>query len=90
MQDNKLYLQGAAPSEAIKNAVWNKIKEINPACDDITADITIDSSLRQPEPANVSVTLTPSVREIHYLRSQSSSMEIRTIICGFSKPTRTG
>jgi nucleoid-associated protein YgaU len=55
VQDNKLYLQGAAPSEAIKNALWNKIKEINPACDDITADITVDSSLRQPEPVNVSV-----------------------------------
>ncbi len=55
VQDNKLYLQGAAPSEAIKNFLWNKIKEINPACDDITADITVDSSLRQPEPVNVSV-----------------------------------
>src|ERR1700722_5142374 len=54
VQDNKLYLQGAAPSEAVKNAVWNKIKEINPAYDDITADITVDSSLRQPEPASVS------------------------------------
>lgn len=50
VQDNKLYLQGAAPSEAIKNALWNKIKEINPDCNDITADITVDSSLRQPEP----------------------------------------
>jgi nucleoid-associated protein YgaU len=54
VQDNKLYLQGAAPSEAIKNALWTKIKEINPACDDIMADITVDTFLRQPEPANVS------------------------------------
>jgi nucleoid-associated protein YgaU len=54
VQDNKLYLQGTAPSEAVKNALWTKIKEINPACDDITADITVDSSLRQPEPASVS------------------------------------
>lgn len=54
MQDNKLYLQGVAPSDAIKNALWTKLKEINPACDDIPADITVDSSLRQAEPANVS------------------------------------
>jgi nucleoid-associated protein YgaU len=54
VQDDKLYLQGAAPSEAIKNALWTKIKEINPAYNDITADITVDSSLRQPEPASVS------------------------------------
>lgn len=50
-QDNKLFMQGAAPSEAVKNAFWNQIKAINPACDDITADITIDSSLPQPPPA---------------------------------------
>jgi len=49
VQDNKLYLQGAAPSVEIKNALWNQIKAINPACDDIMADITVDSSLRQPE-----------------------------------------
>jgi LysM repeat protein len=54
VQDNKLYLQGAAPSEAIKNALWTKIKEISPAYDDITAEITVDSSLRQPELASMS------------------------------------
>jgi len=51
VQDNKLFMQGAAPSEATKNAVWNAIKAANPAYDDITADITIDSSLPQPAPA---------------------------------------
>jgi len=54
VQDNKLFLQGAAPSEEIKNALWNQIKAINPACDDIMADITVDSSLRRPQPASVS------------------------------------
>ena len=54
VQDDKLYLQGAAPSEGIKNALWTKIKEINPVYNDITADITVDSSLRQPEPTSVS------------------------------------
>jgi nucleoid-associated protein YgaU len=54
VQDNKLYLQGAAPSEATKNALWNQIKAVNPACDDIMADITVDSSLPQPEPVNAS------------------------------------
>jgi nucleoid-associated protein YgaU len=54
VQDNKLFMQGAAPSEAIKNAVWNQIKAINPACDDINADIAIDSSLPQPQSAGAS------------------------------------
>lgn len=46
-QGNKLFIQGAAPSEAAKNAVWNQIKAVNPAYDDITADITVDSTLPQ-------------------------------------------
>lgn len=52
VQDNKLFMRGAAPSETIKNAVWTQIKTINPAYDDITADITVDSSL--PQPSSVS------------------------------------
>jgi nucleoid-associated protein YgaU len=52
VQDNKLFMRGAAPSEAIKNALWNQIKAVNPAYDDITADITVDSSLPQPSAAS--------------------------------------
>jgi nucleoid-associated protein YgaU len=52
VQDNKLFMRGAAPSEAIKNALWNQIKAVNPAYDDITADITVDSSLPQPSTAS--------------------------------------
>lgn len=51
VQDNKLFLQGAAPSEAIKNEVWNQIKSIDSSYSDLTADITIDSSLPQPQQA---------------------------------------
>ncbi len=51
VQDNKLFMRGAAPSEAIKNALWNQIKAVNPTYDDITADITVDSSLPQPSAA---------------------------------------
>jgi len=58
VQDNKLFMQGAAPSENGKNAVWNAIKAANPAYDDITADITIDSSLPQPAPAPANQTYT--------------------------------
>ena len=52
VQDNKLFMRGAAPSEAIKNALWNQIKAVNPAYDDITADITVDSTLPQPSPVS--------------------------------------
>lgn len=51
LQDNRLFLQGAAPSDGAKNAVWNRIKAINPAYDDITANISIDTSLPQAQPS---------------------------------------
>jgi nucleoid-associated protein YgaU len=51
VQDNKLLMEGAAPSEAIKNALWNQIKAINPAYDDITVNVTVDPSLPQPAPS---------------------------------------
>ena len=51
VQDNKLYIEGAAPSEAIKNEVWNQIKAADPTYSDLTANITVDSSLPQPQQA---------------------------------------
>jgi LysM repeat protein len=48
VQDNKLFIQGAAPSEAIKNDVWNQIKAVDPSYSDVTCDLTIDSSLAPP------------------------------------------
>jgi nucleoid-associated protein YgaU len=44
-------MEGAAPSAAIKNALWNQIKAINPAYDDITVNVTVDPSLPQPAPS---------------------------------------
>ena len=39
---NKLYLQGVAPSEDVKNDVWNQIKLVDPGFGDLTADISVD------------------------------------------------
>jgi nucleoid-associated protein YgaU len=51
VQDDKLFLQGAAPNEDAKNAVWNQIKAVDATYSDLTCDLTIDSSLPQPAPA---------------------------------------
>jgi LysM repeat protein len=45
VQDNKLFIQGAAPSEEIKNEIWNQIKAVDPSYSDLTCDLTIDPSL---------------------------------------------
>jgi nucleoid-associated protein YgaU len=44
VQDNKLFIRGVAPSEEAKNKFWDQIKLVNPNADDITAEITVDSS----------------------------------------------
>ncbi|HXE12652.1 MAG TPA: LysM peptidoglycan-binding domain-containing protein [Bryobacteraceae bacterium] len=50
VQDNKLFVQGTAPSEQIKNDIWNQIKAVDPNYSDLTCDLTIDSSLPNPQP----------------------------------------
>lgn len=45
VQDNKLFIQGAAPSESIKNEVWNQIK---PSFADLMCDLSVDTSLAPP------------------------------------------
>lgn len=48
LQDNKLFIQGAAPSEDIKNEVWNQIKLVDPSFADLMCDLTVDTSLAPP------------------------------------------
>jgi nucleoid-associated protein YgaU len=60
VQDNKLYIEGAAPSEDIKNEVWNQIKAADSTYSDLTANITVDSSLPQPQAAAAAAAGAPS------------------------------
>ncbi len=45
VQDNKLFIQGAAPSEDIKNDIWNQIKAADSSYSDVSCDLTVDTSL---------------------------------------------
>ena len=51
MDGAKLFIQGAAPSEAIKNEVWDKIKAVDASFSDLTCDLSVDPSLPQPQAA---------------------------------------
>jgi len=43
MQDNKLLIQGVAPSEQAKNKVWDQIKSVNPNwAQELIVDIRVD------------------------------------------------
>jgi len=45
VEANKLFIRGSAPSEEVKNKVWEQIKLVDANnANDLTADITVDSS----------------------------------------------
>lgn len=57
MQDNKLFIQGAAPSQEVKNDVWNQIKLVDASFGDLTCDLTVDESLAPPAAAQRTYTV---------------------------------
>jgi nucleoid-associated protein YgaU len=48
VQDGKLVVKGAAPSEMAKNEVWTAIKQADAKFPDITVELAVDSSLPVP------------------------------------------
>ena len=51
IQDNKLYIEGACGSEAIKHKIWDQVKLVDPTYSDLTLNLTVDPSLAPPAPA---------------------------------------
>jgi nucleoid-associated protein YgaU len=45
VQDNKLFLQGEAPSEQAKNDAWNAVKAVDANYSDLTLDLTVNPAL---------------------------------------------
>src|SRR5262244_334324 len=62
LQDGKLFIKGIAPSLDAANKVWDEIKRVNPAADDITADFPVDTSLQQPVQQTTQHEQTSSIR----------------------------
>ncbi len=48
LQDDKLFISGAAPNEDIKNDIWNEIKSVDASFGDLTCEIGVDSSIPLP------------------------------------------
>jgi nucleoid-associated protein YgaU len=69
VQDNKLFLQGKAPSEQAKNNVWNAIKAVDPTYSDLTAEFDVDAAGAAAAPAP-----DPSVREDTYTVKPGDSL----------------
>lgn len=56
IQDNKLFIQGVAPSEQAKNKVWDQIKQVNPNwAQELTADLSVDPNAKPAQTQGASV-----------------------------------
>jgi nucleoid-associated protein YgaU len=49
MVGDKLFVRAEVANQDVKNEIWNAIKAIDPQYGDLTADITINSSMPQPQ-----------------------------------------
>ncbi len=49
MQGDKLFIQGEAPSQEVKNKVWDQIKLIDAQYSDLICDIQADVTKAQPQ-----------------------------------------
>jgi len=49
VQDDKLFMRGAAPSEQAKGEVWSAIVAADAAHADVALDLTVDPSLTPPQ-----------------------------------------
>ena len=59
IQEDKLFLQGSAPSEDVKNLVWNRIKAVDPAYADLICDMVIE-----PSPPRRATATTPQTDDV--------------------------
>lgn len=59
VQDNKLFIRGACPSEDVKNDIWNQIKLVDPGFGDLICDLSVDESLAPPAPEVRTYTVAP-------------------------------
>ena len=63
VENNKLYIRGEAPSQQVKNQIWDQIKLVDPSSSEMMADITADpdasiAAAPQGGPANGGQTYT--------------------------------
>jgi nucleoid-associated protein YgaU len=63
IQDDKLYIEGAAGSDAIKNRIWDQVKVVDSSLSDITLNLSVDPSIA-PQPKTYTVAAGDSLSKI--------------------------
>lgn len=51
LDGTRLFVRGEAPSQDVKNKVWDRIKQIDPSYSDLTCDLTVSAQQEQPSMA---------------------------------------
>ena len=74
MADNKLYIRAEAPSQDVKNKVWDQIKLVDPTFSDLTADI--DAPAAAAAAASASAGATSSVARRYMVQPGDSLSKI--------------
>lgn len=77
IQDDKLYVEGAVGSEAIKNKAWDLVKTADPGFSDLTLNLTVDPSLA-PKVQTYTVAAGDSLSKIakHFYGNANEYMKI--------------
>ena len=77
IQDDKLYIEGACGTEAIKNRIWDQVKLVDPTFNDLTLNLTIDPSLA-PKQQVYTVAVGDSLSKIakHFYGNANDYMKI--------------
>jgi nucleoid-associated protein YgaU len=57
MQGDKLFMRAEAPSEEVKNRIWDTIKLVDPSYSDLVADITVRESAQSPKTQTAGATV---------------------------------
>jgi nucleoid-associated protein YgaU len=77
IQDNKLYIEGACGTEAIKNRIWDQAKLVDPAYSDLILNLSVDPSLA-PQEQTYTVAAGDSLSKIakHFYGNANEYMKI--------------
>jgi nucleoid-associated protein YgaU len=77
IQDEKLYIQGAAGSEAIKNRIWDQVKLVDPSFSDLSLNLSVDPTLA-PKQQTYTVAAGDSLSKIakHFYGNANEYMKI--------------
>jgi nucleoid-associated protein YgaU len=76
IENGKLLIRAEAPSEEVKNRIWDQIKMVDSSYSDLTADITVNESTPQQAPRTMGAGVGSSGHRTYTVRSGDTLSKI--------------